>query len=116
MDPVAVQPNTRPELSWNPVTGAVRYRVYHRVKGGVETRIYDQPAAEGLEHYRITCPILLEGKGGVWHFFRVEAVDRYGHESTREAWTYFVWDLPAAPGGLVVTDGSAPGLFDFEIT
>lgn len=116
VDPVAVRPNTQPELSWNPVTEAVRYRVYHRVKGGLEARIYDQPAAEGTEHYRITCPVLLEGKGGVWHFFRVEAVDRYGNESTREVWTYFVWDLPAAPGGLLVTDGSAPGVFDFEIT
>ena len=114
--PVAEAPNTRPGLVWNSVAGAVRYRIYHRAKGGAEEKIYDQPAEDGLETHRIACPILLEGEGETWHFLRVEAVDPYGNESTREAWTYLVRDLPGVTGTLVVTAGSAPGLFDFEIT
>ncbi len=116
VDPVAVVPNTRPDLIWNAVEGAVRYRIYHRVKGGVETKIHDQAAEEGVDRYRISCPIQLTGKGGVWHFFRIEAVDNYANESTRDAWTYFVFDLPEVPETLVITDGSTSGLFDFDIT
>ena len=29
VDPVAVVPNTRPDILWNAVPGAVRYRIYH---------------------------------------------------------------------------------------
>mgnify|MGYP006297037157 CR=1 FL=1 len=116
VDPVAVMPNTRPDILWNAVPEAERYRIYHREGDGAETLIYDEPAEEGLERHRVTCPVELAGRGGVWHFFRVEAVDNYANESTREAWTYFVMDLPAPAGELVITDGSAPGLFDFEIT
>ena len=113
--PAVEAPNTRPDLLWNSVAGAVRYRIYHRVKGGAEEKIYDQPAEEGIDRHRIACPIRLEGEGGVWHFFRVEAVNAFGYESTRQAWTFFARDLPAPAGNLEVTDGSAPGLFDFEI-
>jgi len=40
----------------------------------------------------------------------------YGNESTRQAWTWFVMDLPEVSGGLAVTDGSADGLYDIAIT
>jgi hypothetical protein len=94
-DPIQVEPNTRPVLSWNPVEEAIRYRVYHRKRGdAVETVIYDKPALQGLERCEATCPVLPGG----WHFLRVEAVDQYGNESTRQSWTFFVMDLPSVPG------------------
>jgi len=114
-DPVEMKPNTRPMLHWNAVPDAVRYRVYHRRRGEVENLIYDRAAKEGLDRYEIICPVELEGRGGVWHFFRVEAVDEYGNESTRLAWTYFVTDLPPVPEHLSVTEGGSPGTYTFSL-
>jgi len=112
---VEIEPNTRPQLAWNAVPDAVRYRVYHRKRGEGETVVYDRPAKDGLERYEIACPVALEGRGGVWHFFRVEAVDEYGNESTRQAWTYFVTDLPPVAEHLSVVDGSVPGTYTFSL-
>jgi len=110
---VYVLPNTRPLLKWNAVTGAVRYRIYHRAKGeATETLIYDKPPLDNVDRYEVSCPVKLTGTGGVWHFLRVEAVDVYGNESTRQTWIWFVMDLPEEPGGLTVTDGSGAGLYD----
>lgn len=115
-DSVHVLPNTRPLLKWNGVPDAVRYRIYHRIKDDpTETLVYDKPPLEGQDRFEIACPVKLEGRGGVWHFLRVEAVDPYGNESTRQSWTYFVMDLPPAPESLEVVEGSAPGLYDISI-
>jgi hypothetical protein len=112
VDPVAPQPNTRPTIQWLAVADAVRYRVYHRGYGQTEERIFDGPAREGLERYEITCPVTLVAG---WHFFRVEAVSAYGQESTRQAWAYFVMDVPDVPPLLRVTAGSADGLYNFAL-
>jgi hypothetical protein len=115
-DPVEVRPNTRPLLIWNAVAEAVRYRIYHRAFGDVgETLIYDKPRIEDAERYEITCPVKLAGRGGIWHFLRVEAVDLYGNESTRQSWTYFVMDLPPAPATVEVAAGSGPGLYTISL-
>jgi len=114
-DPVEVKPNTRPLIHWNAVPDAVRYRVYHRRRGEAESVVYDRAAKEGLDRYEIICPIELEGRNGVWHFFRVEAVDEYGNESTRQAWAYFVMDLPPVPEHLSVADGASPGTYTFSL-
>jgi hypothetical protein len=114
--PTYVQPNTRPTLIWNPVDEAVRYRIYHRQFGqAAEEVIYDKPAMVGLERYEIRCPLTLVGRHDAWHFLRVEAVDQYGNESTRQAWAYFVMDLPPAPARVVIAAGSAPGLYTFTL-
>ena len=116
-DSVHVLPNTRPLLKWNGVPDTVRYRIYHRKKDDpTETLVYDKPPLEGQSRFEITCPVKLTGKGGVWHFLRVEAVDVYGNESTRQSWTWFAMDLPEVPASLDVTDGSAAGLYDIAIT
>jgi len=115
-DPIQAEPNTRPTLSWNPVEEAARYRIYHRKRGdAAETLIYDKPALQGLERCEVICPVLLEGRGGVWHFLRVESVDEYGNESTRLSWTYFVMDLPPVPERVSVTEGVVPGTYDFRL-
>jgi hypothetical protein len=112
VDPIAPQPNTRPTIQWLAVADAVRYRLYHRAYGSAEDRIFDGPAREGLDRYEITCPVTL---GAGWHFFRVEAVSAYGQESTRQAWAYFVMDVPDVPPVLRVTAGSADGLYNFAL-
>jgi len=116
-EPIHVLPNTRPILRWNPVEAAVRYRIYHQSGQAAETRIYD-----GLANITETrCPIELTGShgdgeyGGVWHFLRVEAVDQFGNESTRQSWRFYACDLPSPPTMLTVTDGDSPGTFTFEI-
>jgi len=106
---IYVLPNTRPTLRWNPVETAVRYRIYHKSDEASETRIYD-----GLANITETkCPVKLTGTNGVWHFLRVEAVDKYGNESTRQSWRFFACDLPEPPAMLIVTDGDTPGTFTF---
>lgn len=116
VQPVEVRPNTRPLLIWNAVDEAIRYRIYHREFGqSEETLIYDKPPIEGTILYEITCPVKLAGRGGVWHFLRVEAVDVYGNQSTRQSWTYFVMDLPLAPETVAVTEGSGPGLYTISL-
>ncbi len=115
-EPIHVAPNTRPNLAWNAVPDAARYRIYHRRFGETaEEIVYDRPALQGLERCEIACPMELDGKGGVWHFFRVEAVDEYGNESARQAWVYFVTDLPGVPAHLSVADGATPGTYTFAL-
>lgn len=115
-DPIQVEPNTRPTLSWNHVTEATRYRIYHRKRGDLaETVIYDKPALQGLERCEVICPVLLDGRGGVWHFLRVEAVDEYGNESTRQSWSYFVMNLPLVPEHVSVTEGVVPGTYNITL-
>lgn len=115
-DAVEVQPNTTPQVLWNAVADAVRYRVYHRKAGeATERLIYDKAVLEGITRYVIDCPIHLEGTGGVWHLFRVEAVDEYGNESVRQYWAYFAMALPKEPAGLQVVAGSVSGSYSIEI-
>lgn len=114
-DAIEIRPNTRPLIAWNAVPGAVRYRIYHSARGGNESLLYDRAAIAGIEHYEITCPVALDGRGGVWHFLRVEAVDRYGNESTRTCMTYFATDLPIMPQGVSVKSGSISGTYEFRI-
>jgi hypothetical protein len=112
---IEITPNVKPILIWNHVPEAVRYRIHHRESGLTESVIYDKKIVSGITRYVINCPITLNGKGGVWHFFRVEAVDQYGNESTRQTWSFFVMDTPEVPSSLTVTDGSLPGTFNFLI-
>lgn len=114
-DPIHQKPTTRPTLLWLPVTDAVRYRIYHHIAGDADSLIYDKPALEGIERYEIRCPIKLVGQGGTWHLLRVEAVDAYGNESTRQSWAYFAMDLPPSPTGLAVEDGSVSGTYTFRL-
>ena len=115
-EPVHVAPNTRPTLAWNAVPDTVRYRIYHRKFGeAAEEIVYDRPALQGIERCEISCPVELAGKGGIWHFFRVEAVDECSNESARQAWVYFVTDLPGVPAHLSVADGATPGTYTFAL-
>jgi len=115
-EPIEIRPNTRPLLIWNAVEEAIRYRIYHRAFGeSQDTLVYDKPAVADVSTYEILCPVKLAGRGGVWHFLRVEAVGVYGNQSTRESWTYFVMDLPEAPQTVAVAEGSAPGLYTISL-
>ena len=110
-----IEPNTQPLLIWAPLAEAVRYRIYHRTEGTAEHCIYDRPARNNGDLCQVQCPILLAGTGGVWHFLRVEAVDQYGNESTRQSWRFYATDAPGAPSDLSVVEGTVPGTFTFTI-
>ena len=113
---VFVKPNTRPFIRWNSVADAVRYRIFHKEAGGSETLIWDEvPFSTGVQQ-EIISTIKLNGRGGVWHFFRVESVDEFGNESTRESWRFLVLDVPLDIVTLTVEDGSSAGLYDFTLT
>jgi hypothetical protein len=115
--PVFETPTTRPAIQWNPVPQAQRYRLYHREGNGVERRLLDRPATDFRgTPIRIDSPVEFAGVGGVWHFLRVEAVDRYGNESTRLAWRWFAVAPPLAPSRIDVAEGTGPGLFTVTVT
>lgn len=108
-----IRPNTRPLIKWMTITGAVRFRVYHTPFGGTESLIYDEPADDSKTAYEITSPIkLTEG----WNQFRVESVDEFGNESTRDIWVYQVFDIDSTVNDLTITDGSGANLFDITIS
>jgi len=116
MDPVFERPNTRPIIRWVSIPTAVRYKIYHKEGTGPEKVIHDEPGLEGVERNEVKSPISLEGRGGVWHFFRVEAVDQFGNESTRLLWRLFVTDVPATVDAVSVTVGSGAGLYDITLS
>jgi hypothetical protein len=115
--PEAINPpvNIKPTLHWNSLDSAVRYKIYHRTADGSEKKIYDAVAYVN----QITSPVELEGSGGLdncqYHFLRVEAVDCYGNESTRQSWRFFSKDLPASDVSLNISQGSSFGIFDITL-
>ena len=110
-----IEPDTQPLLIWASLAGAVRYRIYHRTAGTDEHCIYNRLARNTGDLCQVQCPILLTGTGGVWHFLRVEAVDQYGNESTRQSWRFYATDVPETPSDLSVVEGSIPDTFTFTI-
>ncbi|MBT4816247.1 MAG: hypothetical protein HON70_11140 [Lentisphaerae bacterium] len=115
--PVFETLTTTPEIQWNPLPGAQRYRLYHREGSGAERRVFDRPATDYRgTPIRIDAPVELNGVGGVWHFLRVEAVDDYGNESTRRAWRFFAQEPPRLPSRIEIADGASPGLFTITVT
>lgn len=105
----------KPTLHWNSLDSAVRYKIYHRIAGGSEKKIYDAVAYVN----QIVSPVELDGGGGLensqYHFLRVEAVDCYGNESTRQSWRFFSKDLPASDVSLNISQGSSSGIFDITL-
>jgi hypothetical protein len=115
--PEAIYPplNTTPTLRWNFLDSAVRYRIYHRVRDGEDKKVYDAAAYVN----QVTSPVELEGDGELdnsqYHFLRVEAVDCYGNESTRQSWRFFSKDLPASDASLSISQGPSSGIFDITL-
>ena len=115
VEPVEIKPALRPILVWNSVPNAVTYRIFHRKDGDAdEELIWEESGIEDIPIQRIECPVELAGALGVYHFLRVESVDLFGDESTRESWVIYVMDLPPVPV-VTVAAGSGPGLYDITI-
>ena len=110
-----IEPDTQPLLLWASLAEAVRYRIYHRTEGTDEHCIYNRLARNTGDLCQVQYPISLIGTGGVCHFLRVEAVDQYGNESTRQSWRFYATDVPEAPSDLSVVEGSIPDTFTFTI-
>jgi hypothetical protein len=116
-EPLTISPSTQPIITWTASEDAETYRLYWRDDpDGDDTLLYDgQVTADDRGICRLTCPTVLDGKGGKHHFFRVEAVDVYGNESTRASWTYWAAE-PDDPGMITLAAGSAAGLYDISLT
>lgn len=102
--------HARPVLRWNRVEGAEYYRVYRQAGADGDEELLATVAAETEEPggtVALVSPATLESENGVWHFFRVEAVDKYGRETTRAQWAWLVPGLPPAPTAIAVT-GTGP--------
>lgn len=97
-----VRPGTRPTLHWCGVSDAYRYRVYHTAPGEDEVCIIDM-RADGRDGYSVRCPIELDGTGGKWHQFRVEAIDESGNESSTTAFKFWAYGLPVLPSEIAVS-------------
>jgi hypothetical protein len=115
--PITIEPSTQPQISWNALATAERYRIYHRTDpAGPDTLLFDgHVAPDEFGICRLVCPITLDGRGGKWQFFRVEAVDQFGHQSTRYSWVYLAMQ-PADPPTIAISAGSATGLYTLQIT
>jgi hypothetical protein len=109
------RPLVQPTIAWNKVEAAVLYRIYHTIfdTGTIESKLIDIPVTP-MTRIEIDCPVKLEGKGGRWHSFRVEAVDQFGNESLNEVVPHFAVDLPPPPECTVSRD-TETGLLTFRI-
>ena len=107
-------PLIRPTIQWNAVPTAVMYRIYHTIfdTGTLESMIAEIPPY--MERMSIECPIQLEGRGGRWHSFRIEAVDQFGNESLGDVIPHHAADLPKPPK-LVIARDTQSGLLSFRI-
>ena len=95
---IAQKPLVKPQIVWNIVEMATTYHIYHTIfdTGSIESLLLEVPPL-GMERMEIDCPTTLEGRGGRWHSFRVEAVDQFGNESENHVVAHFAADLPPVP-------------------
>jgi hypothetical protein len=105
-----------PTIAWNSVDNAAAYKIYHTIfdTGIIESLLLKIPAQK-TSRIEIGCPIKLEGRGGRWHYFRVESVDQFGNESINEIIPYFAADLPPTPE-LTILRNVNSGLLSFQIS
>ena len=109
---IEVEDYTKPKIKWtHDGVDTVAYYVYHK-KGvsGDEVQIYQGDKIDDTVKYEIDCPILLD-EG--WHFFRVEALNEYGNETTVDAWPFFVFDTPGVLSSVSIA--GAAGSFTLTI-
>ena len=108
-------PLVKPVIAWNAVESAVCYKIYHTIfdTGSIESLLLQVPPMSS-ERLEVDCPRKLEGKGGRWHYFRVETVDQFGNESVSEIVPYFAADLPPLPT-LTISRNTISGLLSFRI-
>lgn len=115
--PAAIEqkPLIQPQISWNCVETAAAYRIYHTIfdTGSIESLLLQVPPM-GLDRMEIDCPTTLEGRGGRWHSFRVEAVDQFGNESQNEVVAHLAADLPHIPN-LSISRNVESGSLTFRI-
>jgi hypothetical protein len=106
----------KPLLSWNPVDEAEKYRVWHGdFATNEEAMVSEVNARPGIDRMEINSPVTLNGKNGHWHWFRVESLDKYNHESinTGELIKYFASDLPPVPELTITRQQN--GLLTFQL-
>lgn len=96
---VAPAPNFRPDISWNNLAEAVRYRIYLD-----DTRI--KSVAQDAQVLRFTTASPRDFAEG-WNDVRIEATDKYANESVRDNWPYFVFTPLDNPSAVALT-GTGP--------
>jgi hypothetical protein len=108
-------PMIKPLIAWNGVESAVCYRIYHTIfdTGSIESLLVQVPPLS-MDRIEIDCPRTLEGRGGLWHLFRVESVNQFGNESESHRLPSFAADLPTPPQ-LSISRNTETGLLNFRI-
>jgi len=103
------EPQLHPLIIWQPVADADYYAIYQTPPGEAERLVYNASQNTSVAFLSQRIPLAcVEG----WHFFRVQAVDAVGNESTVEKFPEYVYDLPDS-----VTDMSVIGTGgDFTFT
>ena len=113
---ITIEPNINPALIWNAVDRALKYKIYYRNSNTkAEQLVYDRLVMPDRIKYQIAPPLKLEGRGGLWHFFRCEAIDKYANESLRHLWTFWAMETPTAPKSLNIEECTEHGFFNFHI-
>ena len=109
-------PEIRPTIRWSYKDGDVGYRVYHReMPSGAETMIGEVTPDEAEQPQEFAVMEPLNGVDGVWHEFRVEALNSDYVESTRAVWHALVRDQPEGPSEIEIEEELA-GTFKLTLT
>lgn len=99
-------------LHWDRISDAVYYNIYYSEADNAERLLKRYQQDEITVRYKFALP-RLKSISGVWHHFRVEAVDNFNNESTTYEWHHFVYGLPQYPETVTWTGGS--GIFNLTI-
>jgi len=112
VDEIHMTPETHPLTRWRTVSGASRYRMYHKgPDDGSFTLALEVVHDDDVDPYEERCPTDCE-EG--WHAFEVRAVDSANTEASVTTWYIYVFDLPELPSDMEIS-GSG-GSFDIALT
>jgi len=108
-------PDLRPNLQWKTIPNAIFYNIFHKEgDGGTEEKLETVPPVTDSDIQEFQTRQALNGVGGVWHFFRVEAVDEDNAESISLDFPVFIRDQPVQPSDISVAGGA--GTFTITLT
>lgn len=94
--PISMRPELRPLVWFDGQPSAASYRVYCQEAGSAERQMAEI-GESGADRYAARPAQNLNGENGVWHSFRVTAVDAFGAEETTETKQLYIMDVPPAP-------------------
>jgi hypothetical protein len=113
--PEALSPRLpqRPILAWSPRANATKYYAYRKAYLAAAEAILGIVAHDESGHFEFQGSADLRQDGGIWNWFRIEALSARGKETVRAAWPHLVRGLPAKPASCAIA--GAAGMFTLTL-